>query len=260
MTKNNFILIFLLFIIFVSGCVPSKPVYEEEILPADRLVKKLEANRRKIKTFEGSGILNVESPELEAKATFEVYLKKPDSLKFIIYGPFGIDLAQALVTQSEFMFYDVMKNVVYKGRSDNNILKKIFHIDLSFGELIDAFAGAVNLTSKLRLEPDKFELSDDNYYLTYYDSLAGKQTNYEIQIADLSIRNYRLYKDPNILLFEGIYSDFDYVNKVAIPYFTTIQNKVSNQKVTIDYRNIIVNETMNNLKLDIPSDAKIKIW
>ena len=158
------------------------------------------------------------------------------------------------------MFFDVMKNVVYKGRSDNNILKKIFHIDLSFDELIDAFAGAVNLTGKLRLEPHKFELSDDNYHLTYYDSLAGKQSDFEIKIDDLSIRNYRLYKMPNILVFEGIYSDFDYINRVAIPYYTTIQNKVNNQKVTIDYRNITVNEKLDNLTLDIPTDAKIRIW
>jgi outer membrane lipoprotein-sorting protein len=240
--------------------VPSKPVYEEEVLPADRLVKKLEANRRKIKTFEGSGVLNVESPNLEAKASFEVYLKKPDSLKFIIYGPFGIDLAQALVTNSEFIFHDVMKNVVYKGRSDNELLKKIFHIDLSFSELVDAFAGAVNLTDKLRLEPDVFNLNDDNYHLIYYDSLAGKQSDYEIQIDNLAIKNYKLYKIPNILMFEGIYSEFETINRVPIPYFTTIQNKINNQKVTIDYRNIDVNQKLENLTLDIPNDAKIKIW
>ena len=252
--------ILLLLAVFIGSCVPSKPTYEEEVLPADRLVKKMEANRRKIKTFEGSGILNVESSEIEAKATFEVYLKKPDSLKFIIYGPFGIDLAQALVTNSEFVFHDVMKNIVYKGRSDNNILKKIFHIDLSFSELIDAFAGAVNLTDKLRLEPDTFNLSDDNYQLTYYDSLAGKQSEYEVQINNLAIKNYKLYKIPNILLFEGIYSEFSTFNKVAIPYLTVIENKKNNQKVTIDYRNIEVNEELESLKLDIPNDAKIKIW
>jgi outer membrane lipoprotein-sorting protein len=260
LTKFSKSILFVLIVIVAISCVPSKPVYVEEVLPADRLVKKLEANRRKIKTFEGSGILNVKSTQIEAKATFEVYLKKPDSLKFIIYGPFGIDLAQALVTNSEFTFHDIMKNVVYKGRSDSNILKKIFHIDLSFSELVDAFAGAVNLTDKLRLEPDDFNLSDNSYKLAYYDSLAGKQSEYQIQINNLAITNYKLYKMPNILMFEGIYSDFETINRVAIPYITTIENKLNNQKVTIDYRNIEVNEKINNLTLDIPSDAKIKEW
>ena len=252
------LLITLLIAVFIIGCVPSKPAYEEAPLPADRLVKKLEANRRKIKTFEGSGVINVETPKLEAKASFEIFLKKPDSLKLIIYGPFGIDIAQALVTDSEFIFHDVIKNIVYKGRSSNNLLQRIFHIDLTFTELIDAFAGSVNLTQKLRLEPDFFTLVDDNYQLVYYDSLAGKQSDYKIQIKDLAIKNYRLYKAPNILLFEGIYDDFRLFNNVAIPYTTIVQNTIDNQRVMIDYRNIVVNTDIKRLLLDIPSDAKMK--
>jgi len=257
--SQRIILLVTLTTILIS-CVPSKPVYEEEVLPADRLVKRLEANRRKIKTFEGSGIINVESPKVDAKATFEVSLRKPDSLKFAIYGPFGIDLAQALVTGSEFTFYNVLQNVVYKGRNDKNILNKIFHIDLSFSELIDAFAGAINLTDKLRLEPDMFNLSEEDYHLTYFDSLSNRQSEYEIQINNLAIKKYQLYKVPNILLFEGEYSDFEIMNRVAIPYSTVIQNKINRQKVTIEYRNIEVNEDLESLAIDIPSDAKIKEW
>lgn len=254
---KNFVIIILL-LTFVVSCVPSKPAYKEEILPADRLVKKLEANRRKIKTFEGYGILDVKSPNLEAKATFEVFLKKPDSLKFIVYGPFGIDLAQALVTNSEFTFYDVMKNVVYRGRSDNKLLKKIFHIDLTFNELVDAFAGAVNLTDKLRLEPDSFNLDDEDYHLEYYDSLAGKQAQYKIKVDNLAILEYKLFKVPDILLFEGFYSDFEIIDRVAIPYKIKVENKIERQLVNIDYRNIEVNNKLNNLKLDISNDAKYK--
>lgn len=258
--KNIYkIISFVALIIIVDSCVPSKPVYEEEILPADRLVKRLEANRRKIKTFQGNGVINVESPKLDAKASFEVYLKKPDSLKFEIYGPFGITLAQAIVSGSEFMFYNVMENVVYKGRNGNNILKKIFHIDLSFSELVDAFAGGVNLTSKLREEPNFFNLDDDDYYLTYQDSTTNLKSEYIIQIDNLAIKNYKLYKNNNILLFEGIYSSFEFMDRVAIPYTTIVQNKIEKQKVTIDYRNIEVNETLDDLSIDIPADAKVKI-
>lgn len=257
--KKNFI-VSLLLIIFVIGCVPSKPVYKEEVLPADRLVKRLEANRRKIKTFQGSGIINVESKQIDAKASFEVYLKKPDSIKFVIYGPFGIDLAQALITRSEFQFYDVMKNTVFKGRNDHKILNKIFHVDLTFSELIDAFAGAVNLTDKLRLEPDKYKVTDEEYFLTYDDSLENKQSIFKIQIDNLAINKYELYKNNNILLFEGIYSNFQIYDRVAIPSTIVVQNKLNSQKVTIDYRNIEVNENVESLDLDIPKDARIKEW
>ena len=97
------------------GCAPSVTNLEEESLPYDRLVKKLEGNRRKIKSFVGTGVLNVESAELTAKGNFEVNIKKPDSISISIYGPWGIDLAHAMVTKRDFVFYDVMNNVVYKG-------------------------------------------------------------------------------------------------------------------------------------------------
>ena len=252
------IIFFILATIIFESCVPSKPVYEEEILPADRLIKRLEANRRKIKTFIGSGVINIETPNIDAKATFEVYLKKPDSLKFIIYGPFGIDLAQALITNSEFEFYDAMKNEVYKGRNNRNVLKKIFHINLTFNEIFDAFTGSVNLTDKLRMEPDKFELFNDNYYLTYYDSLENKFSLFEILVKNLAITNYKLYQDNNLLLFEGLYSDFTMFDRVAIPYTTVIHGRIEKQKLYIDYRKIQINEDIKNLDLEIPSDVKIK--
>ncbi len=260
MTKYKNIFLYLLLIVSVISCVPSKPDYEEEILTADRLIKKLEANRRKIKTFEGSGIFNVESEKIDAKATFEVFLKKPDSLKFVIYGPFGIDLAQALITSSEFEFYDEMKNILYKGRNNSDILNKIFHIDMSFSELVDAFAGAVNLTDKLRIEPDIYKLTDKEYHLTYLDTLNNKQSLYEIQIGNLAINKYELYKNEKTLLLDGVYSDFEMFDNVAVPSTVVINNQLNNQKITIDYRKISVNENLQNLKLEIPKDVVVKIW
>ena len=76
----------------------------------------------------------------------------------------------------------------------------------------------------------------------------------------MAINKYELYKNKNILLFEGIYSDFEMYDRVAIPSTVVIQNKINKQKVTIDYRNIKVNEDIENLKLNIPSDAIIKEW
>ena len=104
---------FYLIILSISGCVPSKPTEEVEILPAERLVNKLEVNRRRIKTFEGSGTLYIKSPQLDNKASFQITLVKPDSIYLSIMGPFGIQLAQALVTNDNFIFYDALQNTAY---------------------------------------------------------------------------------------------------------------------------------------------------
>jgi len=48
----------------VDGCVPSKPTDEVEILSSERLINKLEVNRRRIKSFEGNGTILVRNSQM----------------------------------------------------------------------------------------------------------------------------------------------------------------------------------------------------
>ncbi|NOG99433.1 MAG: DUF4292 domain-containing protein [Ignavibacteriae bacterium] len=260
---KNFILkisAIIILIVLAESCVPSKPAYEEQVLPADRLIKQLEKNRRKIKTFRGTGVLSIESPELSANANFEVMLKKPDSIKLSIYGPFGIDLAHAMVTKNSFVFYDVIRNNVYEGRNKETVLKKIFKVDFSFDDLMDAFAGAVNLTDNLSREPDQYNLNDEDYFLTYTDSLMNKESKYTIELVSLALTNYKLADLTGGTIFEGKYKDFKLFSDVPVPYKTFVENKENNQSVDIDYRNIEVNNELSNLTIQIPKDANVIKW
>ncbi len=260
---KNFVLrimIITLLSIIVTGCVPSKPAYEEQILPADRLIKQLEKNRRKIKTFRGTGVLSIESPELSANANFEVMLKKPDSIRLSIYGPFGIDLAHAMVTKQSFVFHDVIRNNVYEGRNRENILKKIFKVDFSFDDLMDAFAGAVNLTYNLSREPDKYKINEEDYYLTYTDKGNSKESKYVISVENLALTNYQLANLDGSIVFEGWYKDFKLFDEVPVPYKTLVASKEKEQSVDIDYRNIEINKEINGLTISIPNDANIIKW
>lgn len=246
--------------ITITSCVPSKPVDEERILPADRLMKKLEANRRKIKTFLGSGTINLDSPQLTAKASFQVVLKKPDSMRVSFFGPFGIDLAQAVATKRDFVFYDVINNRVYKGVTRDLSLKNIFKVDLTFNELMDAFAGAVDLTDKLRREPDNLFVNNDSYYLTYSDEFTGRQSQYEILIDDLAITKYKIVETPSNAVLEGTYRDFENFDDVPLPYKININYKLMNQDINIDYRSIKVNQELPSLTFTIPEDAEVVEW
>ena len=104
--------------------MPSKPLDEVEILPSERLINKLEANRRKIKNFEGIGILSIESEQYDNSASFRVVMQKPDSIYLTILGPFGIELAQALVTNENYIFYDALENKAYTGEVNEDIFLK----------------------------------------------------------------------------------------------------------------------------------------
>jgi hypothetical protein len=247
------------FIIF-QGCIPSKPLDEIELLPSERLINKLEANRRKIKSFEGVGTIEIESDIYDNSASFRIVMLKPDSIYFTIMGPFGIELAQALVTEKEFIFYDVFENTVYSGNVNKDVLRNIFKVNLSFNNLIDAFVGSVNLTDNLYKQPNEYTVDNDKYVLTYINPTESTTTTYRVDIRELGITNYSLKASDGSLDLEGSYSSFEMLENVAVPFNIEVQNKVENQKVLITYKNIIANDKGIEIDFILPDDATIISW
>lgn len=254
------LLLFFTTLIIIDGCVPSQPTEEYELLPSERLINKLEANRRKIKSFEGNGTIIVNTPEMDNSATFRVILQKPDSIYLSIMGPFGIELAQALVTKEKFVFYDALQNTAYTGTVDSDVLQSIFRINLSFDDLLDAFVGSVNLTQNLYRSPDNYFVEEDKYVLTYLDSARQNKTVYKVDVRQLGITDYQLFSIDGDQTLEGKYSKFELLENVAVPYKIHIQNILDDQKISIDYKKINVNK--NNIQIDfkLPDDATIIKW
>ena len=249
-----------IFIILFDGCVPSKPTEDVELLPSERLINKLEANRRKIKNFEGIGVFEIESDQYNNSANFQIIMQKPDSIYFSVLGPFGIELAQALVTKEDYVFYDAIQNTAYQGNVTDDILRNIFKIDLSFSDLLDAFIGSVNLTPNLYKQPNNYSVDGEQYVLTYVDKDNKLTSVYKVDIRQLGITNYTLTSDDKTVDLEGKYSKFELIENVAIPFSIEISNKVQNQEVKIRYKNIIANSKGLKVKFKLPDDAEIIEW
>ena len=257
--KNLLIFIFSIFIII--GCSAEKEIKTtEKIIPANRLLRKMEGNRRKIKTFQGTGTMRVKSEKFSGKTSFEIFIKKPDSIKISIYGPFGIDVAHGLFSNGSFIFYDVLRNRVFSGRESKDVLQKLFKINLTFEDLLDSFTGAVNLTSKLRSEPTDYEILDDIYNLTYIDSIANKKSIYRVTKNDLKITEYLVSAVGGKELLSGEYSKFSDYEDVPIPSVLLIRNKDKRQSINIEYKRIKVNEKIKSLTIQLPTDVELIEW
>ena len=249
-----------LFLVFFEGCVPSKPTEDYELLPSERLINKLEANRRKIKNFEGVGVFEIESEQFNNSANFQVVMQKPDSIYFAVLGPFGIELAQALVTKETYIFYDAIQNTAYTGKVNDDILNNIFKINLSFSDLLDAFVGSVNLTPNLYKQPNEYSVQGEQYVLTYLNQDKEMKSVYKVDIRQLGITDYSLTSFDKTINLEGKYSKFELIENVAIPFSIEISNKVQNQDVKIRYKNIYANSKGLKVKFELPDDAEIVEW
>jgi Domain of unknown function (DUF4292) len=175
-------------------------------------------------------------------------------------GPFGIELAQTLVTKDKFMFYDVLQNTAYEGETNENILKNIFRIDLSFSDLMDAFIGSVNLTEHLYKSPTQYSIDNDQYVLTYADSVTGETTNYKVDIKQLGITDYQLLNKEGNVILSGKYSRFNELENVAVPYSVEVQNKREGQLVTIEYKQMAANKKDVSIDFRLPGDATVIKW
>lgn len=240
-----------------NSCVPSKPTDEVELLPSERLINKLEVNRRRIRNFEGSGTIEVQTPKLNNSADFRVVIQKPDSIYLSIMGAFGIELAQILVTRDNFIFYDALENTAYEGTPDNDFLQDIFHIDLPFNDIMDAFVGSVNLTQNLYKLPDDYKVDYDQYVLTYNDSLMSTKTQYKVDIRQLGITKYTLWDKNGDVALQGKYSKFNMVQGVPIPYKIEVQRSQEGQLININYKKMDANDKEIYIDFSIPKDASI---
>lgn len=257
---NRILIPIFVFIFLFDGCVPSKPTEDVELLPSERLINKLEANRRKIKNFEGIGVIEIESEQFNNSANFQIIMQKPDSIYFSVLGPFGIELAQALVTKENYIFYDALQNTAYRGGVNDDILKNIFKVNLSFSDLLDAFIGSVNLTKNLYKQPSSYSVEGEHYVLTYVDQENELTSVYKVDIRQLGITNYNLMSNDDLINLQGRYSNFELIENVAIPFNIEITNNVQNQKVKITYKNILANVRRLNVKFELPGDAEIIEW
>lgn len=241
----------------LSGCVPSKPTEEVELIPSERLVKKLEANRRKVKNFEGTGNIDISTKDFSGTADFRAVLIRPDSLYVEFYGPFGIDLAQALITNRNYQFYDIMHNTLYTGKNSSSVLKKVLKIDLSFSDIMDALIGSVNLTPKLQQNPDKYEIDYNKYVLTYTDSLTGFVSKYRVDIRDLAVTGFEMLDKKNTSVLNSTFSKFKTLENIPVPYHSELSTGSGRQNLKIDYRKISLNKKNVSIRMSVPDDVQV---
>ena len=115
--------------IALSGCAPTKELRRPAAnYSAQQVIDAVNSRRHDIATLEAKGSISVESPSFVNSGSFELRLKRPDSVLVDIEGPFGIHVASALFAKGHYMFYNSFKNEVMEGEVNGGNLPAFMNI------------------------------------------------------------------------------------------------------------------------------------
>jgi len=239
----------------IIGCGASSPeVREIENISVQELKEKVNSNSKNIESFRGEGSISFESPRESNSGSIEIRLKKPDSLYIKIGGPFGISIAAALITRSEFLYYNVQENKAISGPTTELNIGAILKIKMGFDELMDC------ITASFSFAKSDFDTSEADIRENYYH-LAVRETEFHIEPSMHVIRRYARND------FVVKYSKFRRVSSAAadgreawIPGEITIEMPTDKQTVQLSYDSIEINRKDMSFRLKVPKSAKMINW
>ena len=240
-------------LIGLSGCAPTKKIIGERTLSLDQVLQRVHNRNKTIATLKGNGTITVESLEGSNSGSFDVWLKKPDSLKADFSGPFGIHVGTLALSRDQFLFYHWVDNRVIAGKPDGKTLQSMFRLKMEFDEVLNAFTGefpAVTAGDTL----SRFYVEEGVYISLYHTAKGMKE--YRIDGDSFVITSYRVLDDSGRSVLNAFASRIEDADNISMPMLVRIIFPKERRSVTIAYDNIDLNKPVD-CSFTLPKQAEI---
>lgn len=238
--------------VILAGCATKTARYADRTITADMLQERVNQNQQRVRALTGSGTISVETSEMAQSGSFELTLRKPDSLLLKIEGPFGIDVGSALVTRDRFSFYYSFQNRLVEGPTNPANLKKVFQIPIDFDDVLNLFTGGFFL-SEDRVNPSIFSIEDEEFVMTY-NSYTGTR-RYWVDPQSMQIVKIQHLDGLGRLVLEQLFSKFQTLDGVTIPQYVRVTMVRERRRVSIAYSDFTVNPSEMEFLFDVPKNA-----
>jgi outer membrane lipoprotein-sorting protein len=232
-------IIFILIPLIISGCTGSRELNKTTFTNPEELKNYFKQRDNAISTLSGSGSLTIETPEAAHNASFEVKLKKPDSLLIELSGPFGISVGTLMLSRQSFIFYNSLENKILKGASDINSLKPIVNLELSFDDVLNIFTGSYLYSSIDYVNAD-FSSSGNQYIIRNGNSPIMKELIIDNENVDAL--KYSEIGSDHRLRMDIEAKRYDIVNGVSIPFWFRLLLPKERKAFTLVFDEIVINK------------------
>jgi hypothetical protein len=253
-----FFFILCLSILALMGCRTTRPLnLGDRSISYSEVQDITRRHHARIHSMLGEGQISVETPEMAQSGSFLLTLQKPDSVLITLQGPFGIKVGSALVTRTGFLFYNSLENKLITGVSSIENLNRILHVQLSFDDLLNLFAGGTFLENDFHA-PDESYIEDDQFVFVFASSKTSRK--YWIEPTTLNIQKVQFLDQSGKLALEQTFDNFEDVDGFAMPYAIRVIQPKMRQKFTFLYSEIQVNAEKLHFTFTIPSNAERIHW
>ena len=241
-------------VIAISGCAPTKELRGPGTnYSAQQVIAAVNSRRHDVVTLQAKGSISVESPSFASSGSFELRLKRPDSVLVDIEGPFGIHVASALFAKGHYVFYNSFKNEVMEGDVSRGNLPAFMNIRIDPDDVVDMFCGTRAFLPE-EIVPDSFTVNDDSYILIFRQKNGA--TQYSIDNRALLITGIVHVDSAGDVWSE---ERFEYDRRgdrtAALQSIRLIQDKM-HSSVSLFYDDLQLNGPVDPLTLHVPPDAR----
>jgi len=240
-------------VFLLIGCAPHRQIAKERNLTADEVIGRVRSRNNLVKSLSGSGAITVETQEASGSGSFEVYLKKPDSLRIEFHGPFGIHVGTLTLSKNQFLFYNRRENTAVTGKPDGTTLQSLFRLKMRFDEVLNAFAGEFPLSQ----EEDslaQFSVDQGLYVFVYRDQNGTKE--FRVDGDDFLVTSYRMIDREGTATLIAFTSRTTESGEITMPSLLRVVFPKERRSITIAYDNIRLNEPVD-CSFDLPRQVEL---
>lgn len=250
--RNKTALIIFIGVLF-GGCATTKQSISPEGLSARDIMRMINSVPDSLNTFTASGTVSVESPQFSGSASFELAIRKPDSIKILAEGPFGISVGAVQIGNGKYTAYNALQNSVFQGNLNQGFSFGMFQFALNPDDAVNLLSG-MRTFGRYSSEPDSFYITKDGYALVFV-TLTGR-TKFSASADSKRITRVRQYDIKNNLIIE---EEYEYslndhgawqVHTSRVSYFP------KDTAITLSYDELAINPTISSLTIGIPAGAE----
>lgn len=183
--------------------------------------------------------------------------QKPEKLSIYGMGPFNEPRVIALVAEQTLQIYFVAENELIKGELTDDVLKRIFDVDLRISDIRSAIFANPFLDGNI--SDLKLESYQDEYVITRKSKEEDYYEEILILARNIVVDRWKIKDSQGEMIQEITFSKYKEVGGILRPLKAMIYRPRDNTRISIESVNPEINIKLSKttFELAIPDDTKI---